>query len=84
MDTVEVKVQETGAVVVHTDKITKGGADKPQRAVPYAPKSACDRGAIRHQRQPGRAIVELSAHGQSGIRFLVGDSGRGGQNRCPA
>jgi len=34
----EVEVQETGTAVVYTGKITKGGADKPQRAVPYAPK----------------------------------------------
>ena len=40
MDTVEVKVQETGAAVVHTGKITKGVAGRPQRAVPYAPKLA--------------------------------------------
>lgn len=35
MDTMAVTVQANGDVVVDTGKITKGGADNPQRVVPY-------------------------------------------------
>ncbi|MEO6197979.1 MAG: Rieske (2Fe-2S) protein, partial [Dehalococcoidia bacterium] len=35
LDTMEVEVNDNGDVVVHTGKITRGGADNPQRAVPY-------------------------------------------------
>lgn len=44
LDTMEVEVQENGAVAVNTGKITKGGADNPQRAVPYAPKAVAGSG----------------------------------------
>ncbi len=35
LDTMAVEVKENGDVVVSTGAITKGGADNPQRAVPY-------------------------------------------------
>lgn len=37
LDTMAVEVKENGDVVVDTGKITKGGADNPQRVVPYTP-----------------------------------------------
>ena len=37
LDTMAVEVKENGDVVVNTGKITKGGADNPQRTVPYTP-----------------------------------------------
>ncbi len=40
LDTMAIEVKENGDLVVNTSAITKGGADNPQRAAPYAASAA--------------------------------------------
>jgi len=45
-----IDVKENGDIVVSTGAITKGGADNPQRAVPYAASAA-----VKDRASGGRA-----------------------------
>jgi cytochrome b6-f complex iron-sulfur subunit len=42
LDTMAVEVEDDGTVIVHTGEVTLGGADNPERAVPYGRDRAAD------------------------------------------
>ena len=50
LDTMAIEVKENGDLVVNTGATTKGGADNPQRAVPYAASAA-----VKDRASGGRA-----------------------------